>query len=59
MSQVVRVSDGFQPHLVSPELGLRRLVQESIDLVMDPVTTAVRRIHQILLEVARYRYSST
>lgn len=51
--QVVRISDGFQPHLVSPELGLRKLVQESIEMVLDPVATAVRRVHQVLLEVAR------
>jgi hypothetical protein len=51
--QVVRISDGFQPHLVSPEAGLRKLVQESIEMVLDPVSTAVRRVHQVLLEVAR------
>lgn len=51
--QVVRISDGYQPHLVSPEAGLRKLVQESIEMVLDPVSTAVRRVHQVLLEVAR------
>lgn len=51
--QVVRISDGFQPHLVSPELGLRKLVHESIEMVLDPVATSVRRVHHVLLEVAR------
>lgn len=51
--QVIRISDGFQPHLVSPELGLRKLVHESIEMVLDPVSTAVRRVHQVLLDVAR------
>ena len=51
---MVRISDGFQPHLVSPELGLRKLVHESIEMVLDPVSTAVRRVHQVLLECARW-----
>lgn len=50
----MRISDGYQPHLVSPEAGLRKLVHESIELVLDPVSTAVRRVHQVLLEAARY-----
>ena len=38
---------------MSPELGLRKLVQESIEMVLDPVATSVRRVHHVLLEVAR------
>ncbi len=55
---MVRISDGFQPHLVSPEAGLRKLVQESIEMVLDPVSTAVRRVHQVLLECARWEWTA-
>ena len=51
--QVCREADGYQAHLVSPENGLRRLVCDSLELVLDPVNTCVRTIHQILLDAAR------
>ena len=51
--QVVREADGYQSHLVSPEFGLRRLVDETIDLVLEPVNICVRRVHQVLLDAAR------
>jgi hypothetical protein len=54
MSQVCREADGYQPHLVSPEFGLRRLVQDAMDLIMEPTTTAVRRVHLLLVEAARW-----
>jgi len=50
---VCREADGYQPHLVSPEFGLRRLVQDAMDLIMEPTTTAVRRVHLLLVEAAR------
>ena len=50
----MRESDGYQGHLVSPEMGLRRMVDETLGLVVDPVSTAVRRVHQVLVDAARY-----
>lgn len=52
--QVVREADGYQAHLVSPEFGLRRLVDETIGMVLDPVNMCVRRVHQVLIDAARY-----
>lgn len=51
--QVVREADGYQPHLVSPEYGLQRLVDETLALTLEPVSTCVRRVHQVLLDAAR------
>ena len=51
--QIVREADGYQAHLVSPEFGLRRLVDETIGMVLDPVNVCVRRVHQVLLDAAR------
>ena len=53
LGQVVREADGYQAHLVSPEFGLRRLVDEAIGMVHDPVSMCVRRVHQVLLDAAR------
>ncbi|KAK9815384.1 hypothetical protein WJX72_002710 [[Myrmecia] bisecta] len=53
VKEVCREADGYQAHLVSPEAGLRRLVDEALAQVVDPVCTTVRRIHQVLLDAAR------
>jgi dynamin GTPase len=50
---VVREADGFQRSLVSPEAGLRRLVSDCVETVLDPVSRTVMRIHMVLLNVAR------
>ncbi len=52
--QVVREADGYQGHLVSPEFGLRRLIEDAMLLVLDPVVNAVHRVHLLLVEAARY-----
>jgi hypothetical protein len=52
-AQVCREADGYQGHLVSPEFGLRRLIEDAMLLVLDPVVTAVHRVHLLLVEAAR------
>ena len=49
----MREADGYQSHLVSPEFGLKRLVDDTINLVLEPVNICVRRVHQVLLDAAR------
>lgn len=51
--QVCREADGFQRSLVSPEAGLRRLVHDSVETVLIPVDTTVRRVHQVLIDASR------
>eukprot|EP00891_Asterochloris_glomerata_P003150 jgi/Astpho2/3150/Aster-03429 len=50
---VCRQADGFQKSLVSPEFGLKRLVSEAVETVADPVTSAVYKIHLVLIDAAR------
>lgn len=52
-AQVCREADGYQGHLVSPEFGLKRLIEDAMLLVLDPVVTAVHRVHLLLVEAAR------
>jgi len=51
---VCREAGGYQGHLVSPEFGLRRLIEDAMMLVLDPVVTAVHRVHLLLVEAARW-----
>lgn len=51
--QICRQADGFQPHLVSPERGIKRLVQEAMLLTAPHVHRFVDEIHLVLLETVR------
>lgn len=52
--RVVEEADGYQPHLVAPEMGYRRLLQECLALFAKPADTAVEEVHAILRQtVAR------
>jgi hypothetical protein len=51
--QVCRYADGYQPHLVSPENGVRALGAESLDLVAEPVRNCVRSVHTLLINAGR------
>lgn len=53
VKSVVRECDGFQPHLVSPELGLRKLIGDALAMVEQPVETCIHRIHAVLVSAAR------
>ena len=48
--QICRQADGFQPHLVSPERGIKRLVQEAMMLTSPHVHRFVDEIHLVLTE---------
>lgn len=51
--EICREADGYQPHLVSPERGIRRLVAEAMRLTKDHVHRFVDEIHMVLLETVR------
>ncbi len=51
---VARTADGYQPHLVSPENGLRQLASEALDFVSGPVNTCVNAVYTLLLNAARW-----
>ena len=49
--RVVEEADGYQPHLVAPEMGYRRLLQECLALFARPADTAVEEVHAILRQI--------
>lgn len=48
VKRVVEEADGYQPHLVAPEMGYRRLLQECLVLFKGPADQAVEEVHAIL-----------
>ncbi|KAL4518145.1 hypothetical protein Ndes2526A_g01405 [Nannochloris sp. 'desiccata'] len=51
--EICREADGYQPHLVSPERGIKRLVAEAMKLTSDHVHRFVDEIHMVLMETVR------
>lgn len=51
--EICREADGYQPHLVSPEKGIKRLVVEAMKLTSDHVHRFVDEIHLVLMETVR------
>jgi hypothetical protein len=49
--RIVEEADGYQPHLVAPEMGYRRLLQECLALFTKPADTAVEEVHAILRQI--------
>lgn len=51
VERVVSEADGYQPHLVAPELGYRRLLKECLVLFKGPGDQAVEEVHAILRQI--------
>jgi hypothetical protein len=51
--EICREADGYQPHLVSPERGIKRLVAEAMALTSDHVHRFVDEIHLVLMDTVR------
>lgn len=48
VQMVVNEADGYQPHIIAPENGYRRLIEDGLSLLRDPAFAAVEQVHQIL-----------
>ena len=48
VSRIIMESDGYQPHLIAPEQGYRKLIEQGLDLAIAPALTAVEEVHVIL-----------
>lgn len=56
--RVLEEADGYQPHLVAPEMGYRRLLEESIKLFHGPVTTAVEEVFMVLRSLVEQTFKT-
>jgi len=44
----INEADGYQPHIIAPEAGYRRLIEDGLSLFREPGARAVELTHQIL-----------
>ncbi|KAF7808603.1 dynamin-related protein 1C [Senna tora] len=59
VQRVVTEADGYQPHLIAPEQGYRRLIEGSIGYFKGPAEASVDAVHFILKELVRKSISET
>ncbi len=52
-AQICRTADGYQPHLVSPEKGMRSLASEALSMVENPVKETIQEVYSLLIAAAR------
>ncbi|KAL5162358.1 Dynamin-related protein 1C [Glycine soja] len=59
VEKVVMEADGYQPHLIAPEQGYRRLIEGSIGYFKGPAEASVDAVHLILKELVRKSIAAT
>uniref|UniRef100_A0A7N0TQV6 Uncharacterized protein n=1 Tax=Kalanchoe fedtschenkoi TaxID=63787 RepID=A0A7N0TQV6_KALFE len=59
VKKLITEADGYQPHLIAPEQGYRRLIESALVTIRGPAEAAVDAVHSILKELARKALSET
>ncbi|XP_062028182.1 phragmoplastin DRP1E-like [Rosa rugosa] len=57
--KVVSQADGYQPHLIAPEQGYRRLIESSLNFFRGPAQSSVDEVHFLLKEIVRRSIAET
>ncbi|KAL2630381.1 hypothetical protein R1flu_015067 [Riccia fluitans] len=57
--KVVSEADGYQPHLIAPEQGYRRLIESSLAFFKGPAEAVVDAVHFILRDLVRKAIGET
>ncbi|KAM1019526.1 hypothetical protein ACFX13_041607 [Malus domestica] len=57
--KLITEADGYQPHLVAPEQGYRRLIESSLLCIRGPAEAAVDAVHGILKDLAQKSINET
>ncbi|KAK7263344.1 hypothetical protein RJT34_30932 [Clitoria ternatea] len=57
--KVISEADGYQPHLVAPEQGYRRLLESSLNYFKGPAQASVDAVHFLLKELVRKSIAET
>ncbi|XP_057960709.1 phragmoplastin DRP1C [Malania oleifera] len=57
--KVVSEADGYQPHLIAPEQGYRRLIDGSLSYFKGPAEASVDAVHFVLKELVRKSIAET
>lgn len=59
VKKVVSEADGYQPHLIAPEHGYRRLIESSLSYFRGPAEATVDAVHSILKQLVRKSIGET
>ncbi|OVA14696.1 Dynamin central domain [Macleaya cordata] len=57
--KLITEADGYQPHLIAPEQGYRRLIESSLVTIRGPAEAAVDAVHGLLKELVHKAVSET
>ncbi|KAJ8900439.1 hypothetical protein K2173_025216 [Erythroxylum novogranatense] len=57
--KLITEADGYQPHLIAPDQGYRRLIESTIVTVRGPAEAAVDAVHSILKDLVHKSISET
>ncbi|KAF3526141.1 hypothetical protein F2Q69_00048807 [Brassica cretica] len=57
--KLVTEADGYQPHLIAPEQGYRRLIESSIVSIRGPAEASVDTVHAILKDLVHKSVNET
>ncbi|KAK2399614.1 Phragmoplastin drp1c [Trifolium repens] len=59
VQRVVTEADGYQPHLIAPEQGYRRLIEGCLSYFKGPADASVDAVHLVLKELVRKAAAAT
>ncbi|KAK9757726.1 hypothetical protein RND81_01G182500 [Saponaria officinalis] len=59
VKKVVSEADGYQPHLIAPEQGYRRLIEGALNYFRGPAEASVDAVHFVLRELVRKSIAET
>ncbi|KAI3886832.1 hypothetical protein MKW98_017184 [Papaver atlanticum] len=57
--KLITEADGYQPHLIAPEQGYRRLIESSLITIRGPAEAAVDAVHSLLKDLVHKSVSET
>jgi dynamin GTPase len=57
--KIVSEADGYQPHLIAPEQGYRRLIEGSLNYFRGPAEASVDAVHFVLKDLVRKSIGET
>jgi GTPase SAR1 family protein len=57
--KLITEADGYQPHLIAPEQGYRRLIESTLITIKGPAEAAVDAVHSILKDLVHKAISET
>ncbi|KAJ1438071.1 P-loop containing nucleoside triphosphate hydrolase [Sesbania bispinosa] len=57
--KLITEADGYQPHLIAPEQGYRRLIESTLITIRGPAEAAVDAVHSLLKDLVHKSVSET